>query len=253
MSTGSVFQWGGAVDLRRAVGRESPGGGTQGVDVPGPMRVAVVSRVRLYREGLVLLLGSVSGIEVVGSAGDGADAADLIASARPEVAIVDAAMVTAPGLLPSFRHAHPEVRVLAFGVREDPVEIITCAEAGVAGYVSSEAGAADLVAVLEAVDRDELDCTPFVAGTLLKRVTELAGSQPSPNGAASRPGGSLLTSREAEVMALIEQGLMNKQIARRLGISLSTVKNHVHRILQKEAVFSRDDLTRRSVTRDPGR
>ena len=215
----------------------------------GPIRVAVVSQVRLYREGLVLLLGSVSGVEVAGSAGDGAAAVGLVASARPEVAIVDAAMVTAPGLLPSLRHAHPGVRVVAFGVRDDPAEIITCAEAGVSGYVSTEAGAADLVAVLAAVQRDELTCTPFVAGTLLKRVTELAGSHPSPNGTASRPDASLLTSREAEVVALIEQGLMNKQIARRLGISLSTVKNHVHRILQKEAVGSRGDLGRR---RGPG-
>ena len=241
MGTGSVFQWGGAVDFGRAEGRESPGSGTLGVDAPRPMTVAVVSRVRLYREGLVLLLGSVSGIEVSGSAGEVDEAVGLIAAARPEVAIVDSAMVTAPGLLPSFRQAHPGVRVLAFGVREDPTEIITCAEAGVSGYVSSEAGAADLVAVLEAVARDELSCTPFVASTLLKRVTELAGSQP----ASVRSDGSLLTSREAEVVALIEQGLMNKQIARRLGISLSTVKNHVHRILQKEAVFNRGDLARR--------
>lgn len=239
-----MFQWGGAVDFGRAEGRESSGTGTLGVDGPRPMTVAVVSRVRLYREGLVLLLGSVCGIEVVGSAGDGDQAVGLIATALPEVAIVDSAMVVAPGLLPSLRRAHPEVRVLAFGVREDPTEIITCAEAGVSGYVSSEAGAADLVAVLEAMERDELSCTPFVASTLLKRVTELASAHPSPTGAA-RPDASLLTSREAEVMDLIEQGLMNKQIARRLGISLSTVKNHVHRILQKEAVFSRGDLARR--------
>jgi two-component system nitrate/nitrite response regulator NarL len=209
------------------------------------VKVAVVSRVRLYREGLMLVLGTVCGIEVVGSAGDGPEAVDLIAATSPAVAIVDAALVTVPRLLPSFRQAYPAIRVLAFGVREDPTEIITCAEAGVSGYVSSEAGAAELVAVLDAVERDELSCTPFVASTLLKRVTELAGARPSPNGVAPRSDASLLTSREAEVMALVEQGLMNKQIARRLGISRSTVKNHVHRILQKEAVFSRGDLARR--------
>jgi two-component system nitrate/nitrite response regulator NarL len=233
------------VDFRRAEGRDLPGAGTLRRDVPRPMKVAVVSRVRLYREGLVLVLGTVCGIEVVGSAGDGPEAVDLLAAARPAVAIVDAFLVTAPALLPSLRQAHPAVRVVAFGVREDPTEIISCAEAGVSGYVSSEAGAADLVSVLEAVERDELSCTPFVASTLLKRVTELAGSRPSANGSAARPDATVLTSREAEVMSLIEQGLMNKQIARRLGISLSTVKNHVHRILQKEAVFSRGDLTRR--------
>lgn len=211
------------------------------------MRVAVVSRVRLYREGLVLLLSTRCGIEVAGAAGDGPEAVELIAATRPMVAIVDAALVTGTDLLPSLRRDHPPIRVIAFGVRDDPAEIIACAEAGVAGYVSSEAGAADLIAVLDAVERDELSCTPFVAGTLLRRVTELSAGGPLPSKPddRARPDASLLTSREAEVMALVEQGLMNKQIARRLGISLSTVKNHVHRILQKQAVFSRGDLSRR--------
>lgn len=209
-----------------------------------PATVAVVSRVRLYREGLVLVLGTVRGVEVAGSAGDAAEAVELVGATRPAIAIVDSAMVADPGLLPSLRQAHPAVRVVAFGVREDPSEIIACAEAGVSGYVSSEAGAAELVAVLEAVERDELNCTPFVASTLLKRVTELAGARSPARDGAVRADAALLTSREAEVMALVEQGLMNKQIARRLGISLSTVKNHVHRILQKEAVLSRGELAR---------
>jgi DNA-binding NarL/FixJ family response regulator len=211
------------------------------------MRVAVVSRVRLYREGLVLVLSTRCGIEVAGAAGDGPEAVELIAATRPTVAIVDAALVTGTDLLPSLRRDHPPIRMIAFGVRDDPAEIIACAEAGVAGYVSSEAGAADLIAVLDAVERDELSCTPFVAGTLLRRVTELSAGGPLPSKPDDRPRphASLLTSREAEVMALVEQGLMNKQIARRLGISLSTVKNHVHRILQKQAVFSRGDLSRR--------
>jgi two-component system nitrate/nitrite response regulator NarL len=205
-----------------------------------PIRVAVVSQVRLYREGLMLVLSGVRGIEVVGSAGNGPQAVDLIVALRPSVAIVDARMVARPGLLSSFRQACAVVRVLAFGVRDDPAEIIACAEAGVSGYVSDQADVAELATVLEAVERDELSCSPLVAGALLKRVTELAGTR-APR--SSSPAG-VLTSRETEVMALVEQGLMNKQIARRLGISLSTVKNHVHRILQKEAVMSRDDLTR---------
>jgi two-component system nitrate/nitrite response regulator NarL len=209
------------------------------------MKVAVVSRVRLYREGLIMMLGTRSGMEMAGSAGDGPDAVALIAATRPTVAIVDSALVLQPDLLPSFRRVHPPIRVIAFGVRDDPSEIIACAEVGVAGYVTSDAGADDLVAVLAAVERGESSCTPFVAGTLLRRVTELGAGRPRP----AQPAAAPLTSREAEVMALIVQGLMNKQIARRLGISLSTVKNHVHRILQKQAVFSRVDLARRP---DPG-
>ncbi|NMO55171.1 response regulator transcription factor [Actinoplanes sp. TBRC 11911] len=200
------------------------------------MNVVVVSRVRLYREGLVLVLRNRCGLSVAGSAGAGPEAVELVGATRPAVAIVDSALVVGDGLMPALRRAHPPIRVVAFGVGDDEAEIIACAERGVAGYVSSDAVAADLVAVLEAVGRGELSCTPFVAGTLLRRVAALAGHGPIQ--------GSLLTHREAEVLALLEQGLMNKQIARRLGISLSTVKNHVHRILQKHAVLSRSDLAR---------
>ncbi|HEX8345999.1 MAG TPA: response regulator transcription factor [Actinoplanes sp.] len=207
-----------------------------------PMKVAVVSRVRLYREGLALILGSAQGLQVTGTAGDGAEATDLIAATTPSVAIVDAALVTVPGLLVSFRGVCPPIRVVAFGVRDDVAEIVGCAEAGVSGYVASEAGAADLIGVLDAVQRNEVSCTPFVAATLLRRVNELAGARYE---LPARVGAGPLTAREAEIMALVELGLMNKQIARRLGISLSTVKNHVHRILQKKAALNRGDLARR--------
>jgi DNA-binding NarL/FixJ family response regulator len=206
------------------------------------MRVVVVSRVRLYREGLVLLLGARAGLEVTGAAGDASAAVTLVATARPEVAIVDSAMIGTPGVVASMRLASAGTRVVAFGVRDEPAEIIACAEAGVAGYVPAGAGAGELIAVLEAVQRDELSCTPTVAGALLRRVTELSAT-------VQRPASGALTGREAEILVLVGEGLMNKQIARRLGISLSTVKNHVHRILQKQAVPNRDELIRRLSAR----
>jgi two-component system, NarL family, nitrate/nitrite response regulator NarL len=211
------------------------------------MKVIVVARVRLYREGLALVLTNMSNIEVVGACEDGPQAITLIAAEKPAVAIVDARLVTAPGLIPTLQRVCPSIRVVAFGVQDEASEILGCAEAGVAGYVSSEAGIAELLRVLAALERDELLCTPFVAATLLRRVTELSrgtGSclrlpQPGPG------TGSALSARELEIVALIEQGLMNKEIARSLGISLSTVKNHVHRILEKQSVTRRDDLSRR--------
>jgi two-component system, NarL family, nitrate/nitrite response regulator NarL len=209
------------------------------------MRIVVVSRVRLYREGLVLLLGARAGLEVTGAADDAPAAVALVATARPDVAIVDSGMIMASGVVLSMRRASAVTRVVAFGVSDEPAEIIACAEAGVAGYVPIRAGTGELVAVLEAVQRDELSCTPIVAGALLRRVTELSATVP-------HPAAGTLTGRESEILALVGEGLMNKQIARRLGISLSTVKNHVHRILQKEAVPSRDALIRRAGV-DAGR
>jgi DNA-binding NarL/FixJ family response regulator len=211
------------------------------------MKVMVVARVRLYREGLALVLTNMCGIEVAGVCEDGPEAITLITAERPEVAIVDARLVTAPGLVPSLQRVCPSIRVVAFGVQDDASEILGCAEAGVAGYVSSESGTAELLRVLAAVERDELQCTPFVAATLLRRVTELsrgAGSTLRLLEAGTRAGPPL-SPRELEIVALIEEGRMNKEIARTLGISLSTVKNHVHRILEKQSVTRRDDLARR--------
>jgi two-component system nitrate/nitrite response regulator NarL len=211
------------------------------------MKVVVVARVRLYREGLALVLTNVCGLEVVGACEDGPQAITLIAAERPAVAIVDARLVTTPGLVPSLQRICPSIRVVAFGVQEDAPEILGCAEAGVTGYVSSEAGTAELLRVLAAVGRDELHCTPFVAATLLRRVSELSRETGSRSGLPEPGAGTIsgLSVRELEIVVLIEQGLMNKEIARRLGISLSTVKNHVHRILEKQSVTSRDELARR--------
>jgi two-component system nitrate/nitrite response regulator NarL len=216
-----------------------------------PLRVVVIAGIRLNREGLALLLRTGnSRVEVVGVADQGVAAVALVASARPAVAIVDASMVAVSDLIPSLRGAHPPVRVVAFGVR-DVAEVVECAEAGIAGYVFSEAGLTELVRVLAAVERDELQCSPEVAGALLRRVTQLSWSVgPTAQGEQEADGRPRpMTARELEIAVLIGEGLMNKQIAHRLGISLSTVKNHVHKILEKQDVTSRTHL---SVPRQHG-
>jgi two-component system nitrate/nitrite response regulator NarL len=129
--------------------------------------------------------------------------------------------------------AAPQVKVVAVAVPDEDDHVIECAEAGVSGYVTRDGSVDDVVAMLEAVARDELPCSPRMAATLLRRVAALAA-----NGASHRPGRDL-TSRELEVLELIEAGLPNKEIARRLVIQLATVKNHVHNILEKLEVDGR--------------
>lgn len=218
------------------------------------LRVVVVSPVRLYGEALARALEQADGTDVVGTAAGGAPAATVVAATRPDVAVVDAPLVRLHGLVDRIRVGHPPLRVVAFGVRDDLADIAACARAGVAGYVSRDAGTSDLHAVIAAVGAGALGCTPAVAATLLSRVSELSAEMtaiPFPIG-GSGPRGILtgpapedvLSERELEILSLVGEGLMNKQIARRLGIALSTVKNHVHHILQKEAVASRHELAR---------
>ncbi|HEX7241600.1 MAG TPA: response regulator transcription factor, partial [Longimicrobiaceae bacterium] len=110
--------------------------------------------------------------------------------------------------------------------------VLACAEAGVSGYVSRGASLDDLVGALRSVARGELVCSPHIAGSLFRRVAALSERREASPAA-------VLTPREREILGLIDQGLSNKEISRRLRIELSTVKNHVHNLLEKLQVSRR--------------
>jgi two-component system, NarL family, nitrate/nitrite response regulator NarL len=136
--------------------------------------------------------------------------------------------------------------VLALTVPNRETEILAFAEAGIAGFVTLEASVAELVEAIESVARGEALCSPSVAAALLRRLASLAHSRTSAD-----PTGPL-TAREREILALIDEGLSNKQIAQRLRIELPTVKNHVHHILVKLGADRRAEaaaLVRGSVVR----
>lgn len=124
----------------------------------------------------------------------------------------------------------PDVKVVALAVAETETEddIISCAEAGIAGYVPREGSGEDLLWTIEHVARGEAPCSPRIAATLLRRVAALAAERrPASRGATG------LTPRQRQIVGLIGQGLSNREIAQRLCIELSTVKNHVHSALEK--------------------
>jgi DNA-binding NarL/FixJ family response regulator len=129
--------------------------------------------------------------------------------------------------------------VIALGCPENDAEMIACAEAGVCGFVPPDASVSDLLAAIQGAVDGELLCTPKMAGVLLRRVTALAAGRPLDAPASS------LTMRELEVVRLIDQGLSNKQIALQLEIELSTVKHHVHHILEKLEVARRSEAVAR--------
>jgi two-component system, NarL family, nitrate/nitrite response regulator NarL len=196
------------------------------------MRVAIIASIRLYREGLAEVLVR-EGIEVVGSAADGHAGVGCVRAAQPDVALLDMAMLDGTPIVQTLADSAPGVRVVALGVPETDGDVLACVEAGAAGYVPRDASLDDLVEILKRVVRGEVLCSPRILGSLFRRVAELAGRSTSPVGR--------LTARELEIVELIDQGFSNKQISRRLCIELSTVKNHVHNILQKLQVQRRTE------------
>jgi two-component system, NarL family, nitrate/nitrite response regulator NarL len=202
------------------------------------IRVLIVTDVRLYGEGMGLLLERESGIEVAGTPGSAADALREVADLCPDLALVDSAMPNRIALIRGIRRAASAVKIVALGIPELDRDIISCVEAGISGYVTRDGSRADLVAVVQSVARGEALCSPRVVASLLERVAALARDRPS----APRDG---LTRRELQVVRLIDEGLSNKEIAGRLCIEVPTVKSHVHSILGKLGVRRRGEAAAR--------
>jgi two-component system nitrate/nitrite response regulator NarL len=202
------------------------------------IRVLIAADVRLYGEGIRLLLERESGIEVAGTAGSAADALRQVAELCPDLALVDSAMPNSIDLIRAIRRAASAVKIVALGVPELDRDIISCVEAGISGYVTRDGSRSDLVAAVRSVARGEALCSPRVAASLLEHVAALARDRPS----APRDG---LTRRELQVVRLIDEGLSNKEIAGRLCIEVPTVKSHVHSILGKLGVHRRGEAAAR--------
>jgi DNA-binding NarL/FixJ family response regulator len=214
---------------------------------PRTLRVFVISGVRLYREGLCESLERREGIEIAGVAADvaaGTVAIRCLAS-PPDVLLLDMSEPGRVDLARQLLEALPAVRVLAISVPDNERDVIACAESGVAGFLTVESSIDDLVAALESAARGDLLCSPAIAAALLRRVSALARGRDSADPA------SALTVRELEIVRLIDAGHSNKQIAQRLCIELSTVKNHVHHILAKLGVERRSEAAARLRTRTP--
>lgn len=203
------------------------------------VRILILAEVRLFREGLALMLDAEPNFEVVATVSTAAEAVRAVRDATPDVALLDMAIPDNASLVRALLAAVPGTRVVALAVPEIEREVLACAEAGVAGYVTRDASVKDVVAAVESAARGEVLCSPRMVATLFNRIAALAVER-SPASIESR-----LTTRELEILDLIDQGLSNKEIARRLTIGLSTVKNHVHNILDKLNVNRRGDAVAR--------
>jgi DNA-binding NarL/FixJ family response regulator len=214
---------------------------------PAAVRLLIVADVRLYREGLHAGLAGRSDFDVVGSAATVEEALRLITSARPHVIIIDMATRQSLKIIRTMRCHDPGISIIGFGVDEMADEILACAAAGLAGYVPCEASLEELVRRVECVYQGELLCTPQIAAALFCTLAEgQAGKDKKAELLA-------LTARERQVLQLIDKGFSNKEIAIELRIEVSTVKSHVHNLLDKLRVTSRLQATARLGRHVPSR
>jgi DNA-binding NarL/FixJ family response regulator len=194
-----------------------------------PVRVLVVDDHAVVRGGLVQLLEATDGIAVVGQGTDGAEAVRLAAELTPDVVLMDLQMPVMDGVSATreiLAGGHP-CEVLVLTSYSDAERIVDALDAGAVGYMLKDAEPDDLVAAVHAVAAGESPLHPRVARQLLTARSRT----PAPAEA--------LTAREREVLALVRDGLANKQIARRLGISERTVKAHLTSVFSTIGVADR--------------
>jgi DNA-binding NarL/FixJ family response regulator len=201
--------------------------------VADPIQVLLLADVRLYREGLADVLRR-SGIDSVATAHTVDAALEALERDPSRIVLVGLSARDTVDACVTVARACPEARVVALAVR-DTRDILSAVEAGVAGYVPGEASLDELMGTIRSVARGEMPCSPDVAAVLCRRLAQLA---PFGDPALHAPG---LTAREQEVFALVGERLSNKEIASRLCIEVTTVKNHVHNVLEKLHVHRRDD------------
>ena len=198
------------------------------------MRVVVADDQTVVREGLVTLLETMPGIEVLGSAPDGEEAVRLVEQLTPDVVLMDLRMPRVDGVEATrrIRANHPQTQVVVLTTYADDESIVGALRAGAIGYLTKDAGRDHIGRALEAAASGQAVLDPAVQARLVEVATlpgTVAGVGPLPDG---------LTEREAEVLRLIAAGRSNAEIGRDLFVSEATVKTHVNRIFAKTA--SRD-------------
>ena len=200
------------------------------------MRLMIVHRSRLFASCLAEVLNVSPDTAAVALAGTEPEFAAEVERFAPEIILADLDLPDGRSLplIERLRSEFPGTRLLAVLTSEKHPDISACVEAGVSGLLLEDCSLADLKDALSTVKAGDFFCSPQLTRALFKRLASTTEAR----SAESAPAGRL-TQREVEIVRLIAEGLSNKQIARQLSVSLYTVKNHVHNILDKLQVQSR--------------
>jgi len=191
------------------------------------IRVVVADDHPIVRSGIVGLLSSADDVDVVGEAGDGAEAVAVATRLSPDVVLMDLRMPVLGGVeaTAQLQAVRPDVRVLILTTYESDASILTAIEAGASGYLLKAAPQEEILAGLRSVARGEVALAPSIAALLVNRMR--------------KPERVSLSERETQVLALVAGGNSNRAIAARLYVSEATVKTHLIHVFEKLEVKDR--------------
>lgn len=208
------------------------------------IRVLLVDDHAVLRTGLAMLLNAQSDLEVVGEAGDGADAVARARETKPDVVVMDLTMGRHGGLeaIAAIRRAHPSTQVLVLSMHTDLSYVRTALAAGALGYVAKSVADAELLTAVRAVGKGRTFVDLAIDDPVLREETlgfRRTGDHPSAWAPLRR-----LSQREREVLGRVAQGFTNAQVAEQLGLSVKSVETYRARLLEKLGLRTRAELVR---------
>ena len=203
------------------------------------IRIVVADDQPVVRVGFAALLGAQDGLEVVGEAADGQAAVDVVVQERPDVVVMDVRMPVLDGIEAARRvvaATQGQTRVLVVTTFDLDAYVYDALRAGASGFLLKDATAAELTAAVRSVASGDSLASPLLTRRLVADLAARNGRRRSVD------VGSVLTSRERQVMLLVAHGQSNREIAQGLGIGEETVKTHVARCLAKLGLRDRVQL-----------
>jgi DNA-binding NarL/FixJ family response regulator len=205
------------------------------------MKLLIFTPICLFGEALAAALKDLEEVECVQTCGLLCELPDRVRELEPEILLFDVTEEEALAEARMVSLACPALYMIALSLPEVPKAVISCVDAGFAAYVPRQASIGQLRRVLVMAQRGETSCHPQVVAGLVTELRRRRREEAPSNG-------ELLTRREAEVLSLLGRGLSNKEIARSLNVSISTVKAHVHSLLTKLQTRSRGEAIARLRT-----
>ena len=196
------------------------------------VRVLLVDDQTLFRSGLARLLGSQPGLQVVGEAGNGADAVRLVEQLEPDVVLMDIRMPDVDGIEATrlITRARPTTRVLILTTFHTDSYVLDALRSGACGYVLKDSAVEAIASSIQAVMTSER----VISGPIAQRMIGMLTGETS-----TRDFYDGLTARELEVLKMIASGMPNKRIAYKLRISEKTVRNHISHMYEKLDIYDR--------------